>query len=219
MTSSLLAVNDPLIVPWCRLKHMDSPGKRLQRARKEAGFASATEAAVAMGAKPPTYLGHENGTTPLTRAVARYAKFFGVSIDWLQNGGPDPKRKRQVAVVSYVGAGAEVHPVDDNPRGRGLELVDPPPGASDCVAARIKGDSMHPLRDGWLVFWYRSQQGVPEECLGSLCIVQVREGPTLLKDLRRGSRKGRYTLESWNAPPREDVQLEWASKIIDIRPR
>lgn len=77
---------------------------------------------------------------------------------------------------------------------------------------------MHPLRDGWLIFWVRDQPGVPEECVGQLCVVQVKDGPTLVKEVRRGSKKGLYRLESWNAPPREDVELEWASKIIDIRP-
>lgn len=199
---------------------MDSTAERLKHARTDAGFETPTDAARAIGVPPPTYLGHENGTTGLRRAAAiRYSKFFGVSIDWLLTGAGETKRKRLVPIVSYVGAGAEVYPVDDHPKGQGLEMIEPPPGALDCVAARIRGDSMHPLRDGWLVFWLRSQQGVPEECLGALCIAQVKDGPTLLKDLRRGTRKGRYTLESWNAPAREDVQLEWASRIIDIRPK
>jgi hypothetical protein len=60
---------------------------------------------------------------------------------------------------------------------------------------------------------------VAEECLGKLCVVQVKDGPTLLKTLKRGSRRGLFRLESWNALPREDVKILWAARVIDIRPR
>lgn len=149
---------------------------------------------------------------------ANPAKFFGVSIDWLLTGSGEGRRRHKVPVIGYIGAGAEVHTIDDHPKGQGLDLVDPPQGISDCVAARIKGDSMHPLRDGWLIFWAKHQDGIPDDCLGELCVVQVKDGPLLVKDVRRGTKKGLYRLESWNAPPREDVAVEWASRIIDIRP-
>jgi hypothetical protein len=77
---------------------------------------------------------------------------------------------------------------------------------------------MHPLKEGWLVFWSKDQDGVPEDCLGQLCVVQEAGGAMWLKDLRKGSKKGLYTLESWNGPTREDVHLEWASRVRDIRP-
>lgn len=198
---------------------VSTPGNRLKRARIEAGFSSAAEAARAMGAEVPTYQGHENGSAGIGRAATRYASFFGISLDWLLTGKGNPGRhSHKIAVICYVGAGAEIHPIDDHPIGRGIKRVEAPQGITGCAAAIIQGDSMHPLRDGWLIFWVRDQPGVPEECIGQLCVVQVRNGPTLVKEVRRGSRRGLYRLESWNAPPREDVELEWASKIIDIRP-
>src|SRR5690242_7828420 len=39
-----------------------------------------------MGIEEPTYLGHENGSRGLSRAAPRYARFFGVSLDWLIDG-------------------------------------------------------------------------------------------------------------------------------------
>lgn len=173
-----------------------------------------------MGVSPPTYLGHENGTTGIRRGAAiRYAAFFGVSIDWLLTGKGSSGRATKIPIICYIGAGAEVHPIDDHAQGQGIELVEPPQGISNCVAAIIRGDSMHPLRDGWLVFWSKKVDGVPDECLGALCVVQVKDGPTLVKEVRKGTKKGCFRLESWNAPPREDVRLEWASRITDIRPR
>lgn len=197
-------------------------GDRLKKARIAAGYESAAAAARAMGdVSRFTYSQHENATRGIPRdAAIRYARFFGVSVEWLLTGKQSKQNIRRVPVIAYIGAGSEVFPMDDHAQGTGLELVDPPTGlAQDCVAAIIRGHSMHPLKAGWLVFWAKDQDGVPEDCLGALCIVQVRNGPTLVKDLRRGSKPGLYTLESWNAPPREDVDVEWASRIIDIRPR
>ncbi len=59
----------------------DTPHQRLRLAREQAGFARASDAARAMGIEEPTYLGHENGSRGLSRAAARYARFFGVSLD------------------------------------------------------------------------------------------------------------------------------------------
>lgn len=195
--------------------------KRLIAARGAAGYEKPTDAARAMGVVTATYLGHENGSRGLARSAARYAKFFKVSLDWLLTGrGQMGMNSETVPVILNIGAGAELYPVDDHPQGRGLEMVEPPPGVrEDCVAARIRGNSMHPLKDGWLVFWTRQHEGVPDTCIGQLCICQIKDGPTLLKDLYLGSAPGVYTLSSWNAPPRTDVVLEWASPVIDIRPR
>ena len=64
----------------------DTPHQRLRFAREQAGFARASDAARAIGIEEPTYLGHENGSRGLSRAAARYARFFGVSLDWLIDG-------------------------------------------------------------------------------------------------------------------------------------
>lgn len=218
MTKSSLAVNEQVIGFGFTRCSMRGTAKRLKIAREAAGYLTPTDAARAMGVPPPTYLGHENGTTEFPHAAPRYAQFFRVSLDWLLMAkGPSGIHQR-VPVVMYIGAGAELFPMDDHAKGGGLEMVAPPPGVNGpCVAAKIRGDSMHPLRDGWLVFWVKDQEGVPQGCIGQVCVCQVKNGPTLLKELTRGSKPGLYTLTSWNAPPRFDVELEWASKIIDIR--
>jgi phage repressor protein C with HTH and peptisase S24 domain len=93
-------------------------------------------------------------------------------------------------------------------------------GAKSVVAVRVRGDSMMPMmKDGWLAFYHRDQSGVPEDCLGKLCVVKVADdGPTLVKELRRGSRADTFTLLSVNADPIEDVRLEWAARVVSIRP-
>src|SRR4051812_41548287 len=62
-------------------------GDRVKRARVQAGFGEATEAARAHGWPVPTYLSHENGTrgVPL-RKLSTYAQAFRVSVEWLITG-------------------------------------------------------------------------------------------------------------------------------------
>jgi phage repressor protein C with HTH and peptisase S24 domain len=62
---------------------------RLREARKQAGYESPSDAARAIGAELPTYLGHENGSRGLSRVATNYADFFKVRLDWLLTGrGP-----------------------------------------------------------------------------------------------------------------------------------
>lgn len=200
-----------------------TPGERLRQLRKNKGYTSIQQAADAMGVKKDTLAQHENATqgrgVPRDAAI-KYAKFYRVSTDFILTGKGNQTHKTQTPVVGYIGAGAEVFPVDDHAKGEGLDKVDPPSGIEfPCVAARVRGDSMYPmLEDGWLVFWTRDNESVPEECLNKLCVVQVKDGPMLVKRLRRGSRAGLFNLESHNAPLRTDVALEWAARVLDIRP-
>jgi transcriptional regulator with XRE-family HTH domain len=66
---------------------MDTPNSRLRRARENAGFETAKEAAEAMGVPVSTYTGHENGHRgfPAKRAP-QYARKFKVSEEWLLYG-------------------------------------------------------------------------------------------------------------------------------------
>lgn len=60
---------------------------RLKWAREKRGYASAREAADAMGVRYSTYAGHESGSRGIKReALRRYARFFRVSPAWLEFG-------------------------------------------------------------------------------------------------------------------------------------
>lgn len=170
----------------------------------------------------------EHGAIPDDAHIARLAELAGMHPAAFRYGeaadGPPGAASRhpaKVPVVGDVGAGQEVFPYDDHALGGGLEEVDAPEGVGGAptVAVRIRGDSMHPMRDGWLLFYRRDQQGVPEGCLNRLCIVKLADdGPMLVKEIRRGYRPGRFVLASWNAAPLEDVQVDWAAPVLSIRP-
>ena len=127
-----------------------------------------------------------------------------------------------VPVVGQIGAGAELFLYDDHPQGQGLEEALAPLSVEgdNFGAVRIKGDSMRPLKDGWLLFFRRDQRGISAECRNQLCIVKIADdGPMMVKELRWTKTPGRYNLLIWNADPIEDVALDWAAKVMDIRPR
>lgn len=82
---------------------------RLKWARENAGYATASDAAKAMGMPPPTYLHYENGTNGFLRHAEKFARFYRVNVEWLMTGRGDPRGKaavtRDVVVKSSVSAG------------------------------------------------------------------------------------------------------------------
>lgn len=199
----------------CSFGTMKSIGDRVKKARQAEGL-SMVDLANALGVKYQTIQQLENGTSKGTTHIVGIAKALRRRPEWLQYGeGPEfAEREPTVPVVGEVGAGAEIHPFDDSPLGEGLEQVPAPPGAYDCIAVRVRGNSQYPvIQDGWLLFYTRDVHGVPEEAIGKLCIVCVKDGPTMVKTVRRGSKRGLWRLESWNAEPIENVKLVWASPV------
>ncbi len=72
-----------------------TPGERLQKLRRDAGYERPVDAARAMGANKYTYTQHENGTRDVSKGAAqRYAQFYGSSIDHLLNGRPHPGKSK-----------------------------------------------------------------------------------------------------------------------------
>lgn len=160
-------------------------------------------------------LGGRNKTSKHLPALARALK---VNLVWLAEGDGEmrPTGGREALLVGKVGAGSEITRFDEGTVMGGLEVNLPEAAVN---AAVIEGDSQFPLQPGWLIFYGPEHQGVPDACLGKLCVVQVKDGPTLLKTLKTGKKKNLFRLESWNAPPREDERLVWAAQVFDIRPR
>jgi len=195
---------------------MDTVASRLKWARREAGFDTATAAARAHRFTVSTYLGHENGNRAPSRGTAkRYGRAFNVRWDWLLEGEAAPSFEATAApVLGYVGAGAEVNPIDDPAFRETFDQVELPPGAPPgTVAVIARGDSMYPRYfDGERLF-YVNREHPPSELIGQECVVKLHDGRMLVKILRRGSRSGRFNLESWNAPLMEEQQVEWAAPV------
>lgn len=200
--------------------------QRIRDLRKTLGLSQAGLARL-IGIDQSNVSRWENGAAPDDAHLVKLAELARVHPAELRYGAapneaslaPTPPAK--VQVVGHVGAGQEVFPHDDHALGSGLEEVDAPEGIGNnpTVALRVRGESMHPMRDGWLLFYRRDQPGVPEDCINRLCIVKLADdGPLLVKELRRGYQTNHFVLTSWNAPPLEDVRVDWAAPVLSIRP-
>lgn len=197
--------------------------QRLKWARKTAGFENASDAAIAVGEKIPTYLGHENGSRGFGRAKAeKYARRFKVSLEWLLTNKGDPRSqgeptaKGTVPLVGYVAAGSEAHflPAGD------LGDVEAPDGSTpETVAVEVRGDSMGPLFDRWLVFYDDVRRPVTSDLYGRLCIVGLRDGRIMVKKLRKSRSKGLFHLISQADDPILDAEVEWAARVKMMVPR
>lgn len=148
----------------------------------------------------------------------RISRVLGVDPADLLPGASD----NEVPVLGYVGAGAEIFPFADHDKRQGIYTVQSPRGLDPrkTAAAEIRGDSMLPMEDGWVLFWTRMFEGVPIDAVGHLCVIKIADdGPLLIKQLRRGYSRGRFNLISTNAAMREDVPIEWASRVRAVLPR
>jgi phage repressor protein C with HTH and peptisase S24 domain len=211
---------------------LDARARRLKETRLAAGYASAAAAAGAFGWNLNTYGANENGNAPFSFAKAKvYADAFGVDALWLYDGsGPaplnEPDRRRpaegdppMVRVIGRVGA---------NPDGLVLfatgqepgDLAPIPPGGTDkAVALLVVGHSMRGVADdGALIYFEDQRTAVTPDMLGHVVVVETDTDEVLVKRLLRGSRAGRYDLESIAGPTRQDARLRWAAHITAIIP-
>ena len=205
-------------------------GSRISEARDRAGKTQQEVADHFDISREAVSQWESDDTKPRSAKLSELMRYLGVHPAWLLDGsGPMSGNAslslaslETVPVVGQIGAGAELFLYDDHPQGQGLEEALAPLSVEgdNFVAVRIKGDSMRPLKDGWLMFFRRDQRGVSAECRNQLCIVKIADdGPMMVKELRWTKMPGRYNLLSWNADPIEDVALDWAAKVMDIRPR
>lgn len=121
-----------------------------------------------------------------------------------------------VPVLSYVGAGAEVYAIDDNEKGDGsFDPVPAPPGAGpSAVGVIVRGDSMWPAyKDGDVLIFDKRLPA--EELVGKECIIELEDGRTLVKTIKRGASDS-FTLMSHNAPDIEDVYIRWAARVAFV---
>ena len=91
------------------------------------------------------------------------------------------------------------------------------PCPSGLSAAHGGGDRAAPRwsrrSDGWRVFYSRDPEQDVAGVVGKLCVVKIADGPTMLKQVRRGATTGRFNLISTNAALLEDQALDWASPV------
>jgi DNA-binding Xre family transcriptional regulator len=129
----------------------------------------------------------------------------------------------RVPIVGKIGAGGSVAFLElrDEDHLELDESVPRPPGVSGkLIALVVEGSSMLPkYNDGDIIYIQRTHEGVLEGDIGDDCAVRLPSGETYVKQLVRGSEPERFTLRSLNAPDMENVEVEWATRVLFIMPR
>jgi transcriptional regulator with XRE-family HTH domain len=202
---------------------MDERFMRLRQARLAKGFETAAAAADAFGWNRNTYGSNENGNAPFSyRRAKEYAAAFGVRPEWLYDAAGSMLPAAEAGFVPIIGR------VGANPDGLVLfaqgqepgDLAPIPPGGTDkAVALLVVGHSMRGIADdGALIYFEDQRTAVTPDMLGHVVVVEVDTDEVLVKRLLRGSRAGRYDLESIAGPTRQDARLRWAAHITAIIP-
>ncbi len=204
---------DPGLTAIGLVLNMPCMGNPLRRYRERAGLSQ-----TALGALVNTTQQHIDRLEKMAFVPARWALLIAPHVACTPEDLTFPQPL--IPVVGYVGAGDEVFPADQAVGGSGIDEIECPRGLdpSTTVAVIVRGDSMLPIADGWLLF-YSGRDEPGSALIGELCVVQVADdGPTLVKQLRRGYSEGRFNLISTNAAPLEDIALEWAARVREIKP-
>ena len=198
---------------------MTARSERLRQARVDAGFERQREAVERFGWNRNTYKSNENGMAPFSFEQAKvYAKAFDVEPQWLYDGTGPMKAGRGVPIAGYVGAGAEAHLFG---AGQGpLDFVQGPDDAtSSTVAVEIRGESLGPIFNEWLVFYDDVRSPVTPDLHGRLCVVGLAGERVLIKQLRPSRKPGLYDLLSQTEGVMADQEVLWAARVKSMRPR
>jgi transcriptional regulator with XRE-family HTH domain len=158
-----------------------------------------------------------SGRNKNSRHLAAIAAALNVNFEWLATGRNRTagKRKAEALFIGKVGAGDEIIRLSVDPA---LTGIAPPFGAESPNVLEIEGNHQAPLQNGWLIFYGPERQGISENCLDKLCVVQVEDGTVFLKFLKKDARNGRFRLEGWNTPGRNNMKVVWAARVTDIKP-
>jgi phage repressor protein C with HTH and peptisase S24 domain len=157
-----------------------------------------------------------NKMTKGTRAIAAdellvIARITGVQQPEADNEAPRP---RQIEIVGYVAAGSQEVTFSD---GQGpFGTVDAPAYATEStVAVEVRGTSLGPFMDRWLIFYDRIEQQPGHDFEGRLCVVGLADGRVMVKALKRAKTPGFWHLISNNPLEAQinDQVVEWAALV------
>jgi transcriptional regulator with XRE-family HTH domain len=197
-------------------------GRNLREARKAKGWSQERLAQEAEMESKGYISALEAGKRPIPpgNTLAGLASALGVQPADLLRDPTDPRRPgRTVPLVGYVGAGAQAHYYAS--ADEGLGEVDAPEDATETtVAAEIRGVSLGPALDRWLVFYDEVRSPVTPDMHGRLCVVGLDDERVLVKVIRPAGEPGRFHLISnGSEEPIFDQAVMWAAKVTGMKPR
>ncbi len=195
-------------------QRLDALGKSARAASLEAGLSEDAIRNMERAVKNDARSGAS------TKTLTALAPVLETTVAWLMEGAGDEVVEAttdSVPVVGYVSAGAVAVLYD---AGQGpFDMVPAPEGStSQTVAAEIRGDSLGPIFDTWLVYWDDVRSPVTSDLIGELCVIGLPDGRIVVKKLRQAS-NGLFHLISNLEGPMLDQEILWAAKVKRMTPR
>lgn len=161
-----------------------------------------------------SFINNEEGSSITLKTLAKLAAVENVTVSEILG----ESEAAWVKLVGYVGAGAEIFPLETH-GDEEIDRVEAPPGVdpTSIVAVKVTGDSMYPVYKEGDIIYYTRLCDFHDSCLKQECVIKLRDGRAFVKVLSRGSVANTFTLISYNSPPIEDVEIEWACEILWVR--
>ena len=186
----------------------------LRALRSERGW-SQEDAAAALGTTRNQYVKLENGARRLSEKwIERAAGAFGIDAGDVVRGKPIT-----VPIAGYVGAGAETILYGEGQGNLG-DVLGPEGTSERTVAVEIRGESLGPFFNGWLVFFDDVRSPVTDDIIGKLCVVGLHDGRVLIKRLLRSRGSSvLFHLYGQFGDPILDVRVKWAALVKSVVPR
>ena len=129
----------------------------------------------------------------------------------------DDARARTVQIVGLVSAGSDMVSFADG-QGPFGEIEAPANATPSTVAVEIRGDSLGPTFNGWILFYNDRREPVSSDLLGKFCVVGLADGRVVAKNITAGQLPGHYNLIANVGPPIYDAEVEWAARVINMAP-
>lgn len=157
----------------------------------------------------------EKGEMPARRYEAPIAGLAGMSVTEFFHTDEGPRLIRVVGELATGGVTLK----DEAAPGAPINHISLNLGENDQIALPVRGHQWEPVyRDGDTIIANCLRKSKIKQAIGKDCIVKTADGKAYIKIVRRGSKKGFYTLR--DIRPRvddmENVELEWAAPILWI---
>lgn len=190
-------------------KHNRRMINRIRDFRKRAKLTQIALAELLSVDKTTVYRYETGVTPPFNETFLKIAEALGVKnpIDLLVLG--EASDASQAPLVGYVGAGAQVFPLDD-----GHERVESPPGLKNPIAVRVRSSLMAPAYWSGDILFCEQEAVSRDQLIGRDCIVQVEGGPRFLKRVLKGGAPSTFRLFSYETQDvGDDVYLTMGTPV------